>query len=65
MTAPCTPRRSVTLPFSFPRPDVRYGVFTAEGKLLSTWPTREQANSFLWAGSERYVSEVVDDGDRR
>jgi hypothetical protein len=53
MTAPCTPR-----------PVVRCGVFTAEGKLLSTWPTREQANGFLWAGSERYVAEVVDDGVR-
>jgi hypothetical protein len=43
---------------------VRYGVFTAEGKLLTTWPTHEQANSFLWAGSERYVAEIDDDGGR-
>jgi hypothetical protein len=44
---------------------VRYGVSTAEGKLLTTTrPTREQANSFLWGGSERYVAEIDDDGGR-
>ena len=63
MTAPHTPRLAVILPF--PRPGTRYGVFTAEGKLLGTWNTHEQAERFIYPASGRFVAEVVDDGDRR
>jgi hypothetical protein len=39
-------------------PSVRYGVYTAEGKLLGTWALRSEAQLFLHPGLGREVRQI-------
>jgi hypothetical protein len=40
------------------KPGVRYGVYTAEGRLLSTWALRSEAQSFVQPGLGRVVRQI-------